>query len=109
MDVLEPKLPEDIYKTSDALSSSRGGRGGAAVVESARANLASSFVNAFVNAGMCGDKLMLGSEAGSSWVSRNKVESKSDCEWVLSILSIDTRRSSLTPTPNRTRTPNPHP
>lgn len=68
MDVLDPKSPEDIYKTA----SSKRGAAASAVVESARANLASSFVNGFVNAGFCSDKLMLGAEAGASWVRRNK-------------------------------------
>jgi 26S proteasome regulatory subunit N1 len=73
MDVLEAKAPEDIFKTGDASRrSSSSTFGGASVVESARANLASSFVNGFVNAGFCSDKLMLGGEAGSSWVRRNK-------------------------------------
>lgn len=71
MDVLEPKSPEDIYKTSSNEGSglSRLGRSGPPV-DSARANLASSFVNAFVNAGFGVDKLL--SEEGNSWVFKNK-------------------------------------
>jgi 26S proteasome regulatory subunit N1 len=47
------------------------GRGGAAApADSARANLASSFVNCFVNAGCCKDKVM--TEEGSNWVFKNK-------------------------------------
>ena len=54
-------------------------RAGAAVstasVDSARANLASSFVNAFVNAGFGADKLMLDATAqqGNDWIYKNKV------------------------------------
>jgi 26S proteasome regulatory subunit N1 len=41
-------------------------------IDSAKANLAGTFVNAFVNAGFGNDKLMVGAEAGSSWVYKNK-------------------------------------
>ena len=73
MGVLEPKTPEDIYKTHllEGGMASRGLRNTtAAPADSARANLASSFVNCFVNAGCCKDKLM--TEEGSNWVFKNK-------------------------------------
>ena len=41
-------------------------------VDSARGNLASTFVNAFVNAGFGNDKLMVEAEEGNSWVYKNK-------------------------------------
>ena len=41
-------------------------------VDSARANLAGTFVNAFVNAGFGNDKLMVEAEEGSSWIYKNK-------------------------------------
>ena len=41
-------------------------------VDSARANLASTFVNAFVNAGFGNDKLMVEAEEGNSWIYKNK-------------------------------------
>lgn len=41
-------------------------------IDSARANLASTFVNAFVNAGFGNDKLMVGAAEGESWVYKNK-------------------------------------
>lgn len=41
-------------------------------VDSARANLAGTFVNAFVNAGFGNDKLMADAEEGSGWVYKNK-------------------------------------
>lgn len=67
LDVLEPKVPEDIYKThlldSRAPSTS-------ASMDSARANLASTFVNAFVNMGFAKDKLML--DPSMRWIYRNK-------------------------------------
>ena len=70
--VLEPKTPEDIYKTHllEGGLASRGMRNTTAPADSARANLASSFVNCFVNAGCCKDKLM--TEEGSNWVFKNK-------------------------------------
>ena len=55
LNVLDPKLPEDIYKSH--LESSR--TAGLTNTDSARHNLASAFVNAFVNAGFGSDKLML--------------------------------------------------
>ncbi|KAF7103351.1 hypothetical protein CFC21_104345 [Triticum aestivum] len=52
--VMEPKSPEDIYKVHLI-----GGRGAkSSSLDSARPNLAAIFVNAFVNAGYCQDKLM---------------------------------------------------
>jgi len=64
LDVLEPKLPEQIYKSH--LEEKRS----TAVLDSAKQNLASSFVNAFVNAGFCKDELMTVQD--SKWVYKNK-------------------------------------
>lgn len=55
VNILDPKVPEDIYKSH--LESSR--TAGLTNTDSARHNLASAFVNAFVNAGFGQDKLML--------------------------------------------------
>lgn len=44
----------------------------AANVDSARGNLAGTFVNAFVNAGFGNDKLMVEAEEGNSWIYKNK-------------------------------------
>ena len=41
-------------------------------VDSARGNLAGTFVNAFVNAGFGNDKLMVEAEEGNSWIYKNK-------------------------------------
>ncbi|KAJ3410476.1 proteasome regulatory particle base subunit [Chytridiales sp. JEL 0842] len=69
LDVLEAKTPEDIYKTH--LENIRSG--GSTNVDSARHNLASTFVNAFVNAGFGTDKLMLNKEdENTSWIYKNK-------------------------------------
>lgn len=84
LDVLDPKTPEDIYKShlaetggfSRTTSSRRDVQ-----IDSARANLASTFVNAFVNAGFGQDKLMTApspsSESGSGSTSSNN-----DNEWL---------------------------
>eukprot|EP01113_Clastostelium_recurvatum_P033314 TRINITY_DN438_c0_g1_i4.p1 TRINITY_DN438_c0_g1~~TRINITY_DN438_c0_g1_i4.p1 ORF type:complete len:922 (-),score=259.73 TRINITY_DN438_c0_g1_i4:160-2925(-) len=64
LDIVEAKTPEDIYKSH--LEQRAVGAG----VDSARGNLASTFVNAFVNAGFGQDKLM--TEEGSKWLYKNK-------------------------------------
>ncbi|KAK3062687.1 proteasome regulatory particle base subunit, partial [Teratosphaeriaceae sp. CCFEE 6253] len=71
LNVLDPKVPEDIYKSH--LESSR--TAGMTNTDSARHNLASAFVNAFVNAGFGQDKLML-VEGGvkQSWIWKVKEE-----------------------------------
>ena len=78
LDVMEAKLPEDIYKSH--LMEVRAPSG--AAVDSARANLAATFVNAFVNAGFGQDKLLTSSEAADgstsnvSWIFKNKDHGK---------------------------------
>lgn len=70
LDVMDPKTPEDIYKSHLAET---GGfsrrRDTGAQVDSARANLASTFVNGFVNAGFGQDKLMT---PDNDWLYKNK-------------------------------------
>lgn len=71
LDVMDPKTPEDIYKSHLAETGgfSRRRDIGGAQVDSARANLASTFVNAFVNAGFGEDKLMT---PDNEWLYKNK-------------------------------------
>lgn len=71
LDVMDPKTPEDIYKSHLAETGgfSRRRAVGGEQLDSARANLASTFVNAFVNAGFCNDKLMV---EDSDWLYKNK-------------------------------------
>jgi 26S proteasome regulatory subunit N1 len=71
LDVTEAKTPEDIYKSHLAETGgfSRRRDAGGAVVDSARANLASTYVNAFVNAGFGQDKLMT---PDNEWLYKNK-------------------------------------
>jgi 26S proteasome regulatory subunit N1 len=45
-------------------------------VDSARGNLAGTFVNAFVNAGFGNDKLMVDADEGNSWIYKNKDSGK---------------------------------
>jgi len=68
---VDAKTPEDIYKSHLAETGgfSRRRDSGGAQVDSARANLASTFVNAFVNAGFGQDKLMT---PDNEWLYKNK-------------------------------------
>jgi 26S proteasome regulatory subunit N1 len=76
LDVMDVKTPEDIYKSHLAETGgfTRRRDNGAAHVDSARANLASTFVNAFVNAGFCQDKV------------RNRKEDKDVHQYLLLML-----------------------
>ncbi|GAA5990712.1 hypothetical protein JCM11641_008473 [Rhodosporidiobolus odoratus] len=66
LSVTEPKSLEDIYKSH--LDNARQPTN----VDSAKQNLAGTFVNAFVNAGFGNDKLMVEAEEGQSWIYKNK-------------------------------------
>jgi 26S proteasome regulatory subunit N1 len=68
LNILDPKSVQDIYKTH--LENSRSA--GLTNLDSARHNLASAFVNAFVNAGFGNDKLMLDVEEHKSYVWKTK-------------------------------------
>ncbi|KAJ2469699.1 proteasome regulatory particle base subunit [Coemansia sp. RSA 2322] len=66
LELLDPKSPEDIYKTHLENTNVD------VALDSARHNLASTFVNAFVNAGYGTDKLMTGATDGNEWIYKNK-------------------------------------
>lgn len=85
LDVMEPKVPDDIYKAHliDGRTSQ------SSSVDSARQNLAATFVNAFVNAGFGQDKLLMGAlgegvsgggasgtGSNSNWLFKNKEHGK---------------------------------
>lgn len=72
LDVMEAKTPEDIYKShlSETASVARSRDSSSQPTDSARHNLASTFVNAFVNAGYGVDKLM--TPEGNTWLYKNK-------------------------------------
>nr|VDD55533.1 unnamed protein product [Brassica oleracea] len=87
IDVMEAKRPEDIYK-DHFLRANPG-----PVADSARQNLAATFVNAFVNAGFCKDKLMtvpLDSTSGSdgNWIFKNKDDGKTSASASLGMISL---------------------
>eukprot|EP00040_Diaphanoeca_grandis_P034210 m.211071 g.211071 ORF g.211071 m.211071 type:complete len:905 (-) comp33103_c0_seq1:362-3076(-) len=68
LDILEPKTPEDVYKTHLDPAGRQ-----TAKLDSAKANLASTFVNAFVNCGFGKDKLITQqAQSKTSWINRNK-------------------------------------
>ncbi|KAK3851430.1 hypothetical protein Pcinc_041919 [Petrolisthes cinctipes] len=67
LDIMDPKTPEDIYKLHLENNRPTFGPG---QVDSARQNLASSFVNGFVNAAFGTDKLL--TEDGNKWLYKNK-------------------------------------
>lgn len=69
LDVVAPKTPEQIYK-SHLSETGTTAREDSKAPESARGNLASSFVNAFVNAGYCKDSLITPDD--SKWVYKHK-------------------------------------
>jgi 26S proteasome regulatory subunit N1 len=85
LNVLDPKVPEDIYKSH--LESSR--TAGLTNTDSARHNLASAFVNSFVNAGFGEDKLML-VEGGvkASWIWKVKEDGQVSTAATLGMLML---------------------
>jgi 26S proteasome regulatory subunit N1 len=85
LNVLDPKVPEDIYKSH--LESSR--TAGLTNTDSARHNLASAFVNSFVNAGFGDDKLML-VEGGvkASWIWKVKEDGQVSTAATLGMLML---------------------
>jgi 26S proteasome regulatory subunit N1 len=88
LDVEEPKTPEDIYKSrlSETGGFKRGKEDKGAKVESARQNLASTFVNAFVNCAYGTDKLMTPENSG--WVHKNKEHGKISATASLGMLML---------------------
>ena len=64
---MEPKHPEAIFKTH--LEERKVGE---AQLDSAKQNLAKTYVNAFVNAGLCNDLLICKKEGSDDWVFSNK-------------------------------------
>jgi len=66
LDIMEPKTPEDVYKSH--LENVRPQFGNQ--MDSARQNLAASFVNGFVNTAFGQDKLIMAE--GNKWMYKNK-------------------------------------
>ncbi|KAH0871326.1 hypothetical protein HID58_078348 [Brassica napus] len=89
IEVMEAKTPEDIYKAH--LLDGRASSGPSA--DSARQNLAATFVNAFVNAGFGQDKLMTvpsDSTSGSAgnWLFKNKEHGKTSAAASLGMILL---------------------
>uniref|UniRef100_A0A0D3H596 26S proteasome non-ATPase regulatory subunit 2 homolog n=1 Tax=Oryza barthii TaxID=65489 RepID=A0A0D3H596_9ORYZ len=90
IEVMEPKSPEDIYKVH--LIDGRGATSSS--LDSARQNLAATFVNAFVNAGFGQDKLMTapsdssGSGSSGNWLFKNKEHGKASAAASLGMILL---------------------
>jgi 26S proteasome regulatory subunit N1 len=91
LDVMEPKTAEDVYKTHlvDGRAPS-----GAAAVDSARQNLATTFVNGFVNAAFGQDKLVTAASEGAAdpasthWIFKNKDHGKTSATASLGLITL---------------------
>lgn len=70
LNLLEPKIPEDIYKSH--LENNKNGIGNSGSIDSAKQNLAGSFVNGFLNLGFGNDKLVQTEEDNKSWIFKTK-------------------------------------
>lgn len=70
LNLLEPRVPEDVYKSH--LETSKAGIGNSGSIDSAKQNLAASFVNMFLNLGFGNDKLIQTEEDNKSWIFKTK-------------------------------------
>ncbi|GAV08369.1 hypothetical protein RvY_18076 [Ramazzottius varieornatus] len=68
LDIAEPKNPEDVYKTH--LEQHRSIYTGGSGLDTAKQNLASAFVNGFLNCGFGTDKMF--AEDANKWIYKNK-------------------------------------
>ena len=89
LDVMEPKVPDDVYKMHLVEGRAPSSR----AVDSARHNLASTFVNGFVNAGFGQDKLVTVSGDADSgqqphWIFRNREHGKMSATASLGMITM---------------------
>lgn len=70
LNLVEAKIPEDIYKSH--LENSKDGFGNSGSIDSAKQNLAAAFVNSFLNLGFGNDKLVKTQEDNKSWIYKTK-------------------------------------
>lgn len=88
LDVMEPKVPDDVYKMHLVEGRVPAGR----TTDSARHNLASTFVNCFVNAGFGQDKLItVAAESDSNsphWIFRNREHGKMSAAASLGMITM---------------------
>ena len=80
---MEPKHPDAIFKTH--LEERKVGE---AHLDSAKQNLAKTYVNAFVNAGLCNDLLISKKEGADDWVFSNKDEGQLAAAASIGLLQI---------------------
>ena len=83
LDIMEPKVPEDIYKTHLETN-----RSSYQSVDSARQNLAASFVNGLVNAGFGKDKLMSDDKEANAWIHKNRDHGIMSTTAILGLISL---------------------
>lgn len=95
LDVVEPKSPEDIYKSWLESVPKRLFASYNDVADSARQNLASSFVTAFVNAGFGSDRLI--TIDGNKWIYRHKTHSMMSATAALGLVHLWDVDGGLTP------------
>ena len=91
LDILEPKQPEDVYKSHLETRQAY-----AANVDSAKQNLAASFVNGFLNAGFGKDKLLTDENESSKWIHKNKDHGIMSTTATLGLISLWDVESGLT-------------
>lgn len=96
LDILEPKTPDDVYKTWLEGLVLRPSYNLDVPVDSARHNLASTFVNAFVNAGFSRDKLV-SVEDGNKWMYKNKQHGMLSAAASLGLIHLWDVHGGLTP------------
>ncbi|CAF0712055.1 unnamed protein product [Brachionus calyciflorus] len=91
LDIMEPKNPEDIYKSH--LETTRSYQ---SQVDSARQNLAASFVNGFVNSAFGKDKLMSDDKEANVWIHKNKDHGIMSTTATLGLISLWDVENGLT-------------
>lgn len=85
LSLTDPRTPEDIYKSHLEPSKSVFS---APAIDSAKQNLAATFVNAFVNAGYGNDKLVMTEEEKSSWIYKNKDAGQTSAAASIGLLNL---------------------
>jgi 26S proteasome regulatory subunit N1 len=79
LDVMEPKSPEDVYKSHLADAGGSTAETDGTTPESSRSNIAATYVNALVNMGFGVDKLVTVKEEASGrieWLYKHKADGK---------------------------------
>lgn len=85
LSLTDARVPEDIYKSHLEPTKSVFG---APAIDSAKQNLAATFVNAFVNAGYGNDKLMMTEEEKTSYIYKNKDAGQTSATASIGLLNL---------------------